>query len=97
LPQHLIPSYIQAATEPFPLRIDKDILYDRILADLKEATSLVPWRNEVTGIGDQVDERITKGTIKSIACKNCFGSWWLFIKSNVEQLPVRVIILILLR
>ena len=69
LPGHFIPSYIQASTEPFPLRIDKDILYDHILADLKEAANLVPWRNEVTGIGDQVDERITKGTVKALRAR----------------------------
>ena len=69
LPQHFIPSYIQASAEPFPLRIDKDVLYDHILADLKEAANLVPWRNEVTGIGDQVDERITKGTVKALRAR----------------------------
>jgi hypothetical protein len=69
LPGHFIPSYIQASTEPFPLRIDKDVLYDHILADLKDAANLVPWRNEVAGIGDQVDERITKGTVKALRAR----------------------------
>lgn len=69
LPEHFKPSYIQAATEPFPVRVNKDGLYDHILADLKDAANLVPWRNEVTGIGDQLDERITKGTIKALRAR----------------------------
>src|SRR5678809_780904 len=62
-------SYIQAATEPFPVRVNKDGLYDHILTDLKDAANLVPWRNEVSGIGDQLDERITKGTIKALRAR----------------------------
>jgi len=69
LPEHFKPSYIQAATEPFPVRVNKDGLYDHILTDLKDAANLVPWRNEVSGIGDQLDERITKGTIKALRAR----------------------------
>ena len=69
LPEHFKPSYIQAATEPFPVRVNKDGLYDHILTDLKDAANLVPWRNEVSGIGDQLDERLTKGTIKALRAR----------------------------
>ena len=69
LPEHFIPSYIQASAEPFPVRVGKDGLYDRILADLKAAADLVPWRNEVAGMGDQLDERITKGTVKALRAR----------------------------
>lgn len=69
LPLHFEPSYIQAPKEPFPSRADRDIIYDRILEDLKQASSLVPWRNEVTAIGDQIDERITKGTVKALRAR----------------------------
>jgi starch-binding outer membrane protein, SusD/RagB family len=69
LPAHFTPAYTQAAQEPFPGVTDRDTLYNHILADLKIAEDLVPWRNEVTSIGDQVDERITKGTVKALRAR----------------------------
>jgi hypothetical protein len=33
------------------------------------AEDMVPWRNEVTSIGDPVDERITKGAIKGLRAR----------------------------
>lgn len=69
LPEHFQPSYIQASKDPFPVRIDKDILYDHILNDLQLAATLVPWKNEIVAIGDQVDERITKGTVKALRAR----------------------------
>ena len=69
LPEHFLPSYIQASTDPFPVRVNKDELYDHILKDLNEAAALIPWRNEVAGIGDQLDERITKGTVKALRAR----------------------------
>lgn len=69
LPEHFIPSYIQATTEPFPVRVDRETLYERILEDLKTAILLVPWRNEVTTIGDPIDERLTKGSLKGLRAR----------------------------
>jgi starch-binding outer membrane protein, SusD/RagB family len=69
LPEHFIPSYIQATTDPLPKRVDRELLYDRILDDLKTAITLVPWRNEIGSIGDQVDERWTKGAIKGLRAR----------------------------
>ena len=69
LPAHFQPAEVQATQDPFPKRTDRDSLYDHILADLKTAEDLVPWRNEVTTIGDQVDERITKGTVKGVRAR----------------------------
>lgn len=63
LPAHFDPA---ATQNPFPSRVNRDTLYNRILQDLKVATELVPWRNEVSTIGDPLDERITKGTVKGI-------------------------------
>jgi hypothetical protein len=40
LPSHFLPSYIEAVEDPFPVRIDRDILYDRILDDLKNSCRL---------------------------------------------------------
>jgi hypothetical protein len=69
LPEHFIPSYVQASKEPYPMRIDRDLIYDRILKDLEEAVTLVPWKNELASIGDPVDERLTKGAIKGLRAR----------------------------
>ncbi|HVG42398.1 MAG TPA: RagB/SusD family nutrient uptake outer membrane protein [Chitinophagaceae bacterium] len=69
LPAHFTSASNQAGTDPFPARTDRDTLYNRIIADLKIAEDLVPWRNEVTSIGDPVDERITKGTVKGVRAR----------------------------
>jgi starch-binding outer membrane protein, SusD/RagB family len=69
LPAHFQPAEVQATQDPFPKRTDKDTLYDHILNDLKTAEDLVPWRNEVATIGDQPDERITKGTVKALRAR----------------------------
>ena len=69
LPEHFLPSYIQAGEVPYPVRADRDLIYDRILKDLEEAIPLVPWKNELATIGDPVDERLTKGAIKGLRAR----------------------------
>lgn len=69
LPAHFQPAAVQALTNQFPARADRDSLYAQILSDLKTAEDLVPWRNEVTSIGDQLDERITKGAVKALRAR----------------------------
>lgn len=69
LPTHFLPGYLQAPTNAFPTRTNRDTLYNRLLADLKIASDLVPWRNDLTAIGDQLDERITKGTVKGLRAR----------------------------
>ncbi|MBC7873338.1 MAG: RagB/SusD family nutrient uptake outer membrane protein [Ferruginibacter sp.] len=69
LPAHFLPAADLALTNPFPSRVNKDTLYNQLLADLQEATELVPWRNEVTGIGDPLDERLTKGAVKGLRAR----------------------------
>ena len=69
LPAHFSSASNLAGANPFPARTDRDTLYDRLIEDLKVAADLVPWRNEVTAIGDQVDERITKGTVKGLRAR----------------------------
>lgn len=69
LPAHFEPASAQANSNPFPSRTDRDSLYNHILADLKTAEDLVPWRNELSSIGDQIDERITKGTVKGLRAR----------------------------
>jgi starch-binding outer membrane protein, SusD/RagB family len=69
LPAHFVPSYQIIRSNPFPPRVSQDSLYDKLLADLQLAATLVPWRNEVTSIGDQIDERLTKGAVKGIRAR----------------------------
>lgn len=69
LPAHFQPAYSLASGNPFPARTDRDTLYNHLLDDLKTAEDLVPWRNEVTSIGDAPDERITKGTVKGLRAR----------------------------
>lgn len=69
LPAHFTSAAKVAGANPFPVRVDRDTLYDHIIADLKTAEGLVPWRNELTAIGDPIDERITKGTVKGLRAR----------------------------
>ncbi|MDB5196556.1 MAG: RagB/SusD family nutrient uptake outer membrane protein [Flaviaesturariibacter sp.] len=69
LPMHFEPAEVLATKDAFPVRTDRDVIYDRLLEDLKTATDLVPWRNEVATIGDGQDERITKGTVKGLRAR----------------------------
>ncbi len=69
LPSHFEPASVQATTNPFPAQTDRDSLYNHLLNDLETAEGLVPWRNEVGSIGDQQDERLTKGAIKALRAR----------------------------
>ncbi|MEI9956523.1 MAG: RagB/SusD family nutrient uptake outer membrane protein [Ferruginibacter sp.] len=69
LPAHFQSASVTAVTNPFPSRTSTDTLYNHLLADLKIAEDLVPWRNDVASIGDQVDERITKGAVKGLRAR----------------------------
>jgi len=69
LPAHFSSAAAQAVANSFPRRVGTDTLYDRIIEDLKTAASLMPWRNEVAGIGDDIDERISKGTAKALRAR----------------------------
>ncbi len=69
LPAHFKPAADLAVSSPFPARVNRDTLYSQMLADLLEASELVPWRNEITAIGDPLDERITKGTVKGLRAR----------------------------
>jgi hypothetical protein len=69
LPAHFEPAEVLALKDPFPPRVDKDGLLEHLLDDLKNAEELVPWKNEITSIGDAADERITKGTVKALRAR----------------------------
>jgi starch-binding outer membrane protein, SusD/RagB family len=69
LPEHFLPAALQVGGDKFPARVSTDILYDRLLTDLQTAATLIPWRNELSTIGDQQDERITKGSVKALRAR----------------------------
>ena len=47
-------------------KTDRDVIYDRIIEDLRIASELVPWRGEA---GVTADERITKGAVKGLRAR----------------------------
>lgn len=47
-------------------KTDRDIIYDRLLDDLRTAADLVPWR-KAEGIAD--DERITQGAVRGLRAR----------------------------
>lgn len=69
LPSHFSPASQLANGNPFPSRTDRDTLLGRLIADLKIAAELVPWRNELAALGDPLDERITKGVVKGLRAR----------------------------
>jgi hypothetical protein len=77
LPANFAPASSLANANPFPKRTDRDTIYNQLLADLKVAADLVPWRNEVAAMGDPADERITKGTVKGLRARIALfrGGW----------------------
>jgi hypothetical protein len=85
LPAHFTSAYNIAGSNPFPLRTDRDTLYEHMLADLKTAEDLVPWRNEVAGIGDPIDERITKGTVKGLRARIALFRGGYSLRSNATM------------
>jgi hypothetical protein len=62
VPAPMVPSYHQP--DLFIPRSNRDSTYDKILADLKNAEDLVPWRLEVPR-----NERITKGAVKALRAR----------------------------
>ena len=45
-------------------KVDRDTIYNRLIADLKTAQELLPWRTEASN-----DERITKGAAKALRAR----------------------------
>ncbi len=69
LPAHFTSAANLANENPFPKATDRDSLYEVLLNDLKTAENLVPWRKDVSSIGDPIDERITKGAVKALRAR----------------------------
>lgn len=64
-----VPAYFEPAEDRTNLyggNSDRDSTYDRIIADLKDAEDMVPWRSQVPSY---VDYRITKGAVKGLRAR----------------------------
>ncbi|MBK6936710.1 MAG: RagB/SusD family nutrient uptake outer membrane protein [Chitinophagaceae bacterium] len=87
LPAHFVPASTMSLTDPFPKRTNADTLYNRLLSDLALAASLVPWKSEVTSIGDVLDERITKGAVKALRARIAMfrGGYKLYTNGTVQR------------
>jgi len=62
LPSHFQPAAFE--TDLYKGKTDRDSIYDKLLADLAEASALVPWRTEVAS-----SERITQGAVRALRAR----------------------------
>ncbi len=85
LPEHFQPASVLAIANPFPSRVDRDAIYEKLLDDLLVAEDLVPWRNDIPSIGDAMDERITKGTIKGLRARIALYRGGFALRSNATM------------
>jgi len=70
-------------------KTDRDTIYNHVLADLKTAEDLVPWRTEITKLGDQADERITKGAVKALRARIALFRGGYSLRRNTNQMERR--------
>lgn len=62
-----VPAQFEPASldpELYKSKEDRDVIYDRLIADLGEAVALVPWRSQVP-----VEERITQGAVRALRAR----------------------------
>ncbi len=62
IPFYTQPSYLE--TDLYKSKTNRDEIYEVLLADLAEASNLVPWRGEVGS-----DERITQGAVRALRAR----------------------------
>lgn len=68
----------------FKGKTDRDEIYDHLLADLADASALVPWRSQVPA-----DERITQGAVRALRARIALarGGYSLRSATNTMQRP----------
>jgi len=64
VPAQFEPSSFQS--DLFIGKMDRDTIYNRIIKDLAEAATLVPWRSEASGM---TNERITQGAVRALRAR----------------------------
>lgn len=75
VPAPMLPAYKQ--TDLYAPRANRDSTYDKLLADLAEAKTLVPWRTEVAR-----NERITKGAVMALRARIALYRGGFALRSN---------------
>lgn len=82
VPQRFVPAAY--SDNLFPANADRDLTYDQILADLKLAEDLVPWRSAIPDYGSF---RFTKGAIKGLRARIALarGGYSLRSKSHLME------------
>lgn len=68
VPAQYLPSALVNVAD-FPVKVDRDSIYNHLLNDLLQAEDLVPWRTDVANLGDPPSERITKGAVKALRAR----------------------------
>ena len=64
-----VPAHFEPAAETKDLylpKTDRDVIYDRIIEDLGQAATLVPWKSETA---DNAPTRITKAAVKGLRAR----------------------------
>ncbi|GAB3198242.1 hypothetical protein ABID22_000596 [Pontibacter aydingkolensis] len=81
VPARFLPASVE--TELFFGRTNRDEIYDKLLADLEEAATLVPWRSEVSA----KDERITQGAVRALRARMALyrGGYSLRLNRQMER------------
>ena len=87
VPAQWVPS--SQTTDLFLSRTNRDTIYNHLLDDLLTAESLLPWRKDVTTLGDPLDERINKGAAKALRAKIALfrGGYSLRLDTKTMQRP----------
>lgn len=84
VPQRFVPAAF--AETLFPANADRDKTYDQIIADLKTAADLVPWRSAA---GDYGSFRFTKGAIKGLRARIALFRGGYSLRTNTHQMERR--------
>ncbi|WP_316812306.1 RagB/SusD family nutrient uptake outer membrane protein [Pedobacter heparinus] len=66
VPAQWLPSSLLSKDQYIIPKTDRDVIYEKLLEDLKVASELVPWRGESAVAPD---ERITKGAVKALRAR----------------------------
>ncbi|KQC01261.1 RagB/SusD family nutrient uptake outer membrane protein [Pedobacter sp. Hv1] len=84
VPQRFVPAAF--AETLFPTNADRDQTYEQIIADLKTAADLVPWRSAA---GDYGSFRFTKGAIKGLRARIALFRGGYSLRTTTRQMERR--------
>ncbi len=79
VPAQFQPSALE--TDLFKPKTDRDSIYNRLLDDLLQAETLVPWRSQVTK-----DERITQGAVRGLRARIALYRGGYSLRRNPRQM-----------